>query len=322
MSKFRLDTLFILLVWVLWAGAMFLGNRWGLFVENWFMSVTMAFGSFVAGSTSQGGGAVAFPVMTLGFNIDPKSARDFSMMIQSVGMTSASVAILCRRIPVDRKALLFGGLAGAGGVIVGLEVVQYWFDSDPTKVFFVSLWLAFGFALWRISHLKRPVRLLSVGKHGGMEIPVLVLAGFAGGIITGLLGSGLDILIFAVLVLGFRVCETVATPTSVVLMAGNSLVGFVWRQFGGGEPIAEDTWNYWWVCVPVVAIGAPAGARFISNRGHEFIVRLLLVVILLQFVGALVIVKFTGFLTILAVSTFLLGVALFWAIWRWGQRYA
>lgn len=322
MSKFRSDTLFILLVWAIWIVAMFWGGKWSLFAENWFMSVTMAFGSFIAGSTSQGGGAVAFPVMTLGFNIDPKSARDFAMMIQSVGMTSASVAILCRRIPIDRKALLIAGVAGAGGVIVGLEVVQHWFESDPTKVFFVSLWLAFGFALWRINHLKRPVRLMGVGKHGGVEIVVLLVSGFAGGIITGLLGSGLDILVFAVLVLGFRVCETVSTPTSVVLMAANSLVGFAWRQIGGGESIARETWNYWWVCVPVVAIGAPAGARFISNRGHEFIVRLLLFVILLQFVGALVIVKFTGFLTTLAVGTFGLGVALFWAIWRWGRRYA
>jgi uncharacterized membrane protein YfcA len=41
------------------------------------MSVTMAFGSFIAGATSEGGGAVAFPVMTLLFNIAPSIARDF-----------------------------------------------------------------------------------------------------------------------------------------------------------------------------------------------------------------------------------------------------
>jgi len=109
-----------------------------LFVENWFMSVTMAFGSFVAGSTSQGGGAVAFTVMTLGFNIDPKGARDFSMMIQYIGMTSATVAILWRRIPIEKTALLVAGFAGAAGIILGLEVVQFWFKSTPTKVFFVS----------------------------------------------------------------------------------------------------------------------------------------------------------------------------------------
>ena len=35
--------------------------------------------------TSEGGGAVAFPVMTLLLKIDPKVARDFSLMVQSVG---------------------------------------------------------------------------------------------------------------------------------------------------------------------------------------------------------------------------------------------
>lgn len=300
-----------------------LGNRWSLFLDNWFMSVTMAFGSFIAGSTSQGGGAVAFPVMTLGFNIDPKGARDFSMMIQSVGMTSASVAIFWRRIEVDRTSLVVAGLGGAVGVIIGLEFVQQWFASDPTKIFFVSLWLAFGVALWRINRLTRKIRRRSLADRSPGTLVFLAFAGLLGGVISGLLGSGLDILVFALLVLGFRICETVATPTSVVLMAANSLVGFAWRSMGGGGlPIREEVWGYWWVCVPIVAIGAPLGARFISNRGHLFVVRLLLFVILAQFIGALVIVPFDRSLTLLAVLTFGLGVALFFAVWKWGRRYA
>ena len=35
--------------------------------------------------TSEGGGAVAFPVMTLALGIKPSVARDFSLMIQSCG---------------------------------------------------------------------------------------------------------------------------------------------------------------------------------------------------------------------------------------------
>ena len=36
--------------------------------------------------TSEGGGAVAFPVMTLALGIKPAVARDFSLMIQSCGI--------------------------------------------------------------------------------------------------------------------------------------------------------------------------------------------------------------------------------------------
>ncbi|MEQ1918580.1 MAG: hypothetical protein ABL955_05225, partial [Elusimicrobiota bacterium] len=37
-------------VWVTWAAMMTAFGHWGLFAQNWFMSVTMAFGSCVAGA--------------------------------------------------------------------------------------------------------------------------------------------------------------------------------------------------------------------------------------------------------------------------------
>lgn len=40
---------------------------------------------FSAGMTSEGGGAIAFPVMTLLLHIDAAISRDFSLMIQSCG---------------------------------------------------------------------------------------------------------------------------------------------------------------------------------------------------------------------------------------------
>ena len=46
----------------------------------------MIFGAAIAGMTSEGGGAVAFPVMTLVLGIEPTVARDFSLMIQSCGL--------------------------------------------------------------------------------------------------------------------------------------------------------------------------------------------------------------------------------------------
>ena len=54
----------------------------------------MCLGSFIAGATSEGGGAIAYPVMTLGpWKIAPLIARDFSLMIQSVGMIAAGASI-------------------------------------------------------------------------------------------------------------------------------------------------------------------------------------------------------------------------------------
>jgi uncharacterized membrane protein YfcA len=49
------------------------------------MTVTMVFGSFIGGATAEGGGAVAFPVMTLVLHLTPAIARDFSFLIQCCG---------------------------------------------------------------------------------------------------------------------------------------------------------------------------------------------------------------------------------------------
>ena len=38
-------------------------------VRPWYMSVTMIFGSMVAGATSEGGASIAFPVMTLAMDV-------------------------------------------------------------------------------------------------------------------------------------------------------------------------------------------------------------------------------------------------------------
>ena len=71
------EILLSLVVWSIWLVFFTAEPRWHLFAENWFMPITMAVGSFIAGSTSEGGGAVAFPVMTLLFDIKPAVARDF-----------------------------------------------------------------------------------------------------------------------------------------------------------------------------------------------------------------------------------------------------
>jgi len=49
------------------------------------MPLVMIIGGFLGGATSEGGGAVAFPVMTLALNLEPEVARDFLFVTQSAG---------------------------------------------------------------------------------------------------------------------------------------------------------------------------------------------------------------------------------------------
>lgn len=277
-------------VWLSWIALMWHGDRWSLFGDNWFMSVTMAFGSFIAGATSEGGGAVAFPVMTLVFDIKPHVARDFSLMIQSVGMIAAATTIILTRVPVERRAIVFGSIGGSIGMIVGLEFIAPQLSPPFAKMFFISVWLSFALSLyWMNRALDRTVfdRIIDFENVHGLW---LVTIGFIGGVISSITGSGLDIVTFSLLVMAFRISEKIATPTSVVLMGVNALIGFTWKGFFASEPLAQSAWNYWYVCVPIVVIGAPLGVRFIAGRSRLFIAGFLYLSIVAQFALALSII--------------------------------
>lgn len=63
------------------------------------------------------------------------------------------------------------------------------------------------------------------------------------GLCSAFVGSGVDICSFSILTLLFRITEKVATPTSVVLMAVNTCVGFFWRQLIMCD-ISQLAWEY------------------------------------------------------------------------------
>jgi len=299
-------------VWGAWLGAMTIGHRWVLFVKGWFMSATMVFGSFIAGATSEGGGAVAFPVMTLLFNIHPATARDFSLMIQTVGMCAAAVTILYTRIPVERHALVWSSLGGSVGVIAGLKWIAGRLSPPYAKMLFTSTWLAFAVALWLVNRYRNREVHREIQHFASRHVVLLLLTGVVGGVVSSITGSGLDIATFSLLVLRLRINESVATPTSVVLMGLNAAIGFAWKSLAGGG-MATEAWNYWWVCVPIVVIGAPFGAWFISHRHRLFVARLLYASIIAQFVAAILIVPMSASLILFSATVFVAG----WAFFRW-----
>jgi uncharacterized membrane protein YfcA len=306
-----------------WISYMAWAGEFHLFLKNWFMSVTMVFGSFIAGSTSEGGGAVAFPVMTLLFKIDPACARNFSLAIQSLGMTAAAFAIWRCKIPVERNAICFSSLGGAIGIIFGTFFIVPLFTNPAfTKMFFAALWLSFIVALYMINRNKERKIYYQIVDFKPMRAGLLLIAvGVLGGIVTSLTGSGLDILTFAFLSLRYRICEKVATPTSVVLMAFNSIFGFLTHLFLVSTPkdgiqywlgdFQMEARDYWLVCIPVVILGAPAGARFIREKSRHFVTAILYSSILIQFVAAILIIKPSGWLLGFTLIVFCTGTCLF-----------
>ena len=208
--------------------------------------------------TSEGGGAIAFPVMTLAFSISPAIARDFSIMIQSVGMTAATFTIFWMRIQLEWCSIIYCSIGGTLGIVLGLEFVDPKLTPAQKKMGFVSIWFAFAFALFLLNRYHKRKTFRTIPEFKAWKAAVLLFTGFLGGVFSAVAGSGVNICSFSILTLFFRVSEKIATPTSVVLMAGNTVVGFYWRQVMM-EAIHIDAYHYLAVCAPIVVLGAPIG---------------------------------------------------------------
>lgn len=262
-------------------------------LASWPAAVTMIFGSFIGGASAEGGGAIAFPVFTLILKIAPDAARNFSFAIQSVGMVSASLLIIGRGIPIEKRAVFYPAIGGIIGLVLGTFTVVPLLEPVTTKIFFVSLWMAFGIGLWRAN--RNASRIVKKGLPSVLtarDIANLVGIGLIGGVVTSIFGNGVDLVTFCVLTLWYGIDEKIATPTSVVLMSVITVCGFglhagVIRDFGPVE------YHAWLAAAPVVVFFSPLGALAISFWKRLSIARLLYTIITVQLIGAFYVLGFT-----------------------------
>ncbi|HVW98219.1 MAG TPA: sulfite exporter TauE/SafE family protein [Mucilaginibacter sp.] len=314
----RLLKIFVLpvaAVYTIWTIYMIVTDNWQLFLHYFYMSITMVFGSFVAGGSAEGGGAVAFPVMTLIFKIHPADARNFGLAIQSIGMTAATLWIIARKVKTELTYLKLAIPGATVGIIIGSFFIAPYTPAPYAKMLFVSFWLSFGLALWAVNYYRsRKVRehLPALSKPQKAE---LVGIGLIGGILSAVLGSGVDICTFAFVTMKYNLSEKVATPTSVILMAFNALAGFLLHRFVMND-INPEVYNYWLVCIPVVMLGAPFGALVVSKAKRLHIVNFLIFIICVQFIGAMLIIKPQGELLLFSVASFVAGVVIFFLLTR------
>ena len=306
---------------VAWALFMTTENLWALFRTHGFMTLTMVAGSFVAGVSSEGGGAVAYPAMTLVFQIDPAVARNFSLAIQSVGMTAAALYICARRIPVETTYLWLVAIGSVPGLVGGTYLAAPYVPPAYAKLAFVSFWLSYGLALFVINHVRdesavERLPTLTIGQRAE-----LVGIGVIGGTLSAIFGNGVDICSFAFVTLKYRLSEKVATPTSVTLMAFNAVLGFALHALVL-QDMQMEAYRFWWVSIPVVVFGAPLGAYVVSRVPRLYIAALLYAVIVVQFGTALWVIQPALPLLVFSGAVFGFGVFLFFRLPKWGPRPA
>ncbi len=292
----------IVLIWVTY---MTRAGQWVLFRTYWPMSLTMVLGSFIAGATPQGGAAVAFPVFTKLLKIPTEDARTFGLMIQSIGMMMAALMIWVRRIPVLPRVIGWTSIGGVLGQILGTYLVIV--PNPYPRVLFTLGAAAFGIAL-AVSRWGMDWKPIQDLPRWGLRYRVFFLIlGIFGGMGAAHTGSGADILIFIVLTLAIGVDVKVSTPTTVIIMGINSVVGFALHGL-----ISQDigiAWNYWLVAVPVVALGAPLGAIFAARVSQDVIITTVLTLITIEVITTLWLIPFTKSI-ILVTAMVLVGCSL------------
>lgn len=296
-----------LTVWLLWLA---LGRDLAISsIEHyWRISVTMVFGSLVGGGTSEGGGAVAFPAFTKVLHIPAPHARLFTYAIQSVGMSAASLTILYLRTPIERRLLRLAAPAGVAGVVLSATVIAPSVNSSIVRVYFtVTLTsLAIALIIQEIRNVK--VYNQQIPLFGTREQAIIAATGFIGGIVSGILGIGENMIAFIVLVALFRVTEKVATPTTVILMTVLSIAGllthiFVIGDFRGVVP------RYWLAAVPIVVVGAPIGALICSKLSRLAIRLILICLIAADFISTILLVPMSILTMALAATVLVAGAA-------------
>lgn len=290
---------------VVWLGFVTISGHWGRVTDRWVAAVTMVFGSVVAGSTPQGGGAIAFPVFTKILEIPATVARSFSLCIQTIGMGAAAVSIMINRRQVDWPAIRLLGPSSVAGFVaaawlLGSPDEPFWPSTLPgpyIKVTFTIVVAAMALLVWMSTRswvTERVARLEDTSLRGA---GLLLTLGLAGGAASFLVGSGADVFTYLGLVALLGLSAGVGVPTSVVVMAMVSFVGFVLLGLVDGQlsivltddnvvavggvtldtPLPADRYDLyglWLAAAPVVGFGAPLGSWLASKISDQSLAKI------------------------------------------------
>lgn len=211
------------------------------------------------GMVGSGGSILTVPVLVYLMGVNPLLATTSSLFI--VGTTSlvGGLRAYAKRL-VDFKAVTEFGLPSIFSIFV---TRHYILPALPERLFrignihiskevflmvlFALLMMAAAFSMIN-SHRNENAGALSEKDRHNKALP-LVMLGLAIGVVTGLLGAGGGFLIIPALVLFLKLPMKTAVGTSLLIIAVNSLFGFLFslKQF-------EYDWNIL-IGFTVLAIG-------------------------------------------------------------------
>ncbi|HWP86004.1 MAG TPA: sulfite exporter TauE/SafE family protein, partial [Terriglobia bacterium] len=270
----------VIFFYAVWLFLSFGLGYWEQAKAHWPIAAAMVLGSYVAGSTPMGGGTIAFPVLVLLFDMPASLGRNFGLVIQSTGMSSAALFILGRGMPIERRTLLWGVAGAAAGLLLGTALVVPRVADETVKLVFSCLWMSFGALM--LCKNREMCRFKNLAQPPLREaLPLGLIVGLLGGITASITGVGAEMMMFTMLVLLYRMDLKAAVPTAVILMAITSVMGMAIHLAVGD--LGPQVFYYWMAASPVVILGAPVGAFFLSIIPRAATLYFVAVLCVLQF---------------------------------------
>lgn len=310
-----------------WLSLLVFGGYFHLLKEHWAIAVAMAMGSYVAGSTPMGGGTIGFPVLVLLFDQPADIGRQFSFAVQSIGMTSASIFIFSRRMPVAWNTLRWACLGSLIATPLGVAFVAPNVNDLFIKLLFAVLWASFGVMHFiKVGEITRLHGIDSATPR--FELAMGLFVGlFGGGFIASTTGIGIDMLVYVLLVLVRRCDLRTAIPTSVILMSFTSLVGIgtsviFYNLAPGTYPIKPGVFGNWIAAAPIVALGAPLGAYMVNLIPRAYTLIFVSILCIVQFVWTCVHEHISWLGVAGAVAAVLACNVVYHGLYRWGKQRA
>ena len=199
--------------------------------------IAAVFIGIVLGMMGGGGSILTVPVLVYLFHVDPITATTYSLFIVGVtSMTGGTRAYIKKQ--VDFKAVSEFGIPSIFSIFItrhfilpaipeklfSIGNIEFTRDTMLMVVFALLMLIASAFMILNKDEEKSQ-RIVSNERNGGI-LP-LVLWGLGIGLITGLLGAGGGFLIIPALVLFVKLPMKTAIGTSLVIIAINSIFGFL-----------------------------------------------------------------------------------------------
>ncbi|MGE0631948.1 MAG: sulfite exporter TauE/SafE family protein [Pseudobdellovibrionaceae bacterium] len=226
------------------------------YIASFAMGITL-------GLMGGGGSILTVPIMVYLFSISPTVATGYSLFV--VGMTALIGSVMyIRKGDIDIKVgLAFAipsviGVTASRGLIIPKipEVILDTSGLTLTKEIlimatFAVLMIAASYSMIKKKNERKPMEAPPL-----IRVVLIALEGFVIGLIAGFVGAGGGFLIIPALVLLAGLSMRVAIGTSLMIIAAQSLLGFVGDVSRG---IIVD-WTLLGVVASIAAIGIVIGS--------------------------------------------------------------